>query len=147
MARHGDHQWDGARGYDHVFALIFLAVAGHHPVLFQLRGPCDQLNAVLFHQELDTAHQFAGDLALSLLDLLEAEAARVPEDLLADQFPDLFHGDCLVHQVFGGNAPHVQAGAAHVFFFEHRRFQAVFGGIDGQGIAAGTTADHQYIKL
>ena len=117
------------------------------PVLFQHRFAADDLRARLFQQELHAAHQLGRDLALALLDLLEAEAAGVAEDVLLHQCADLLHGVGLVHQILGGDAAHVQAGAAQVLLFKQGHLHALLGGGNAQGVAAGAAADHQYIIL
>ena len=141
MAGHRDHHRLRSGGDDHVLALILLAVAGHDPVRLQLGGAGHQLHTVLLHQELDAAHQLAGDLALALLDLAEAEAARIPEDAAVHQGADLLHGDSLVHQIFGGDTAYVQAGATHMLLLEQGDLASALGGIDGQGVTARAAAD------
>ena len=116
-------------------------------VEFQDGLAADDLSARLFQQELHAAHQLGRDLALALLDLLEAEAAGVAEDVLLHQRADLLHGVGLVHQILGGDAAHVQAGAAQVLLFKQGHLHALLGGGNAQGVAAGAAADHQYIIL
>ena len=147
VAGDGDHHGDAAGGDDHIFALIVLAAAGDNAVLFQDGLAADDLSARLFQQELHAAHQLGRDLALALLDLLEAEAAGIAEDVLLHQRADLLHGVGLVHQILGGDAAHVQAGAAQVLFFKQGHLHALLGGGNAQGVAAGAAAYYQYIIL
>ena len=123
-----------------MLSLIFRTVADHHTVLFQHRFAFDDRRAHLFQQEFHAVHQFAGDLAFALLDLLEAKAPGVTENVLFHQRPDLLHGVGFVHQILGGDTAHVQAGAAQVLFLKQGDAKSLFCGRDTQRITAGAAA-------
>ena len=97
MTGNWEHHRHRAGGYDYIFALILLAAADHHTVLFQHGFPFYDHCTCLFQQELHAVDQFPGDFALSALNLLEAEAAHVPENVLLCQRPDSFHDVGFIH--------------------------------------------------
>ena len=146
MTGDGDHHGYAARGDDHILAGVRLAAALHHPVRLQACLAGDHRDAALLQQEADAVDQLGADLALALLYLRVVEAARLREDLLFHQSAELPHGAGLIHQIFGGDAADVQAGAAQMLLFKERCLQTLAGCRNGQRIAAGAAADDENIK-
>ena len=141
MARHGDHHRHGAGRNDDVLALIVLAAAADDAVRLERGLAGDDVRARLLQQVLHAADELGRDLALALLDLLEAEGARVAEDILLHERAHLLHGVGLVDEVLRGDAADVQARAAEMLLFKQGHLQPLLRGRDPEGITAGAAAD------
>ena len=141
MAGHRNHHGHRACSNGNKFALILLAAADNHAVLFQNCLTGDDFGSRLFQQELHAPYQLGSDLTLALLNLFKAEGACIAENILLHQTANLLHGVGLIHQILGGDAADIQAGSAQMLLFKQSHFHALFRCGNAQGITAGTAAN------
>ena len=131
MAGDGHRHGDRAGGDHHIFPLVLLSAAADHPVFLQTGLAVYHGDAALFQQKLYAAHQLGRHFPFALLNLAEAERTGIPENLPVYQRADLFHRIGLVHQVFGGNAAHIQTGAAQMLLLKQGYLLSLFSRGDG----------------
>ena len=145
--RNGGHGVDGAGGHDDGIGGHFLGGAvglGDADALFTHKGglAVDLLHLVQLQQTGHAAGQLLADGVLMGDDLGEVDlnAFHLHTDLLA-LILDILQQFGAVEQALGGDAAHVQAGAAQMLLLHHCDLRAQLRGTDGGHIAAGATAD------
>ena len=136
----GSHD-DGIGGH----ALLAAVGLGDLKLLFagELGGAVHLLDLVQLQQTGYAAGQLLADGVLVGDDLGEVDLHTL--DLYADILalgPDLLHQLGGVQQALGGDAAHVQAGAAQILLFNNGHVRAQLCGTDGRHISAGAAADN-----
>ena len=105
----------------------------------------DLCDLVCLEQASDTAGQLLGDGILMCDDLgeVDGDIVHFHADVLALML-DVLNQLCAVQQALGGDAAHVQAGAAQVLLFDDSDLCAQLSQTDGSHIAARAAADDDH---
>src|SRR5208282_4996084 len=113
----------------------------------QLAVALHGLNFIFLHEKFEAFSMLGDDFSLALLNGGPVQLARVYA--FDAEFLGVFQ---LVpklgveQQRLGGDAAHVQTGAAEEsVFFDERGFQAVLAGTDGGGVSGRSAADGGYV--
>jgi hypothetical protein len=128
----------GLQGHDHL---------GRGRALLQLRGPLDDLDLVLLHQEADAASQGLGHPARALHHLVEVVGAAGDGQAVVAQMVELLIDLGGLEQGLGGDTAPVQADAAERITLHDGGLETQLSRADGGHIAAGAAADDDDVEI